>query len=132
MRMTRPQGHQSALRYTEQLATSDATLACCVALTAACFVTLSFINLLCQHEKALGQGMSLCQQRLPPRLIARLAPVPQSLLETGIAACGKLSLEDHFGAQGTTFRLPLVECTRRRPGFQSATPRIQWLIADGV
>jgi hypothetical protein len=46
-----------------QLATSKATLACCAALPAACVVTILLHNLLCQHEKAPGQGMSLCPQR---------------------------------------------------------------------
>jgi hypothetical protein len=65
MRMTRPQGHQSALRYIEQLATSDATLACCVALTAACFVTLSSLTCFASMKKHLAKGCHYASNASP-------------------------------------------------------------------
>jgi hypothetical protein len=109
--MTRPQGHQSARRYAEQLLASAATYTWCVAYPAARFVTH---NLLCHAEKAPGQGSvtvpadAPTTHRTPPRF--RDACSRQVLLHQ-VSWSG-----DHFGDQGS-LTLSSHDISRRRLRF---------------
>lgn len=70
------------------------------------------------------------KKHLPPRLVARLAPVPRSLLETGIAASGKLGLEIISEIKGRRLDFPLWNAHAAAPDSNSnplLRPVLGWL-----
>jgi hypothetical protein len=97
--------------------------------------SLCLITCFAMLKKHLGKGVSLCQ-RTPPRLIARHAPVPRRLRETGIAASGKLGLEIISGIKGAQPCHPTISagdvcvspCGMHTPQPRTSSPLLRLLL----
>jgi hypothetical protein len=120
--MTRPQGHQSALRYAEQLALLAATDVCVVAFLILLRHPFSDTTCFTIPKKHQGKGCHCDSGRRPPT--THRTPGSAQPARKGIAPRGKLSLEIISGIKGAQPCHPIGRRLRFRLWISNAAPRI--------